>query len=303
MLSVLVGDVRRGAAAPSLLKMSESEALLPVPTPPMMNDAAKMAARHEEDGGDPALAVADPDDHVGDDQWGGRCGSRRRERASAAAGRARSNSVESTPYSTSPPIATSVTSAGEPPSTSAETGSSQGQNGVRVEPHRDEVGEHARARARRDRRARARGRRRAWPVCSAEAVESASGSPALARASSSAARSSSNMSSESADDGLSVPRPTRTPAARRRASGATPQPSSGVRARAVRDRGAARGERRRSPRRRRAPRAPRPSRARAGRARRARGSDAGRRGRPKRASDARAARPAHRARAATRRGA
>jgi hypothetical protein len=29
----------------SLPKMSESEALLPVPTPPMMNDAAKMAAR------------------------------------------------------------------------------------------------------------------------------------------------------------------------------------------------------------------------------------------------------------------
>ncbi len=34
------------------------------------------------------------------------------------------------------------------------------------------------------------------------------------------------MSSESADDGLSVPRPTRTPAARSRASGATPQPST-----------------------------------------------------------------------------
>ena len=34
------------------------------------------------------------------------------------------------------------------------------------------------------------------------------------------------MSRESADDGLSVPRPTRTPAARSRATGATPQPSS-----------------------------------------------------------------------------
>ena len=30
---------------PLLPKMSESEALLPVPTPPMMNDSAKIAAR------------------------------------------------------------------------------------------------------------------------------------------------------------------------------------------------------------------------------------------------------------------
>ena len=31
------------AAGPSLPMMSESDALLPVPTPPMMNDAAKIA--------------------------------------------------------------------------------------------------------------------------------------------------------------------------------------------------------------------------------------------------------------------
>ena len=57
-------------------------------------------------------------------------GSRRRERAAAAAGSARSKAVESTPYSTLPPSVTSVTREGDPPSTSAEAGSSQGQNGV-----------------------------------------------------------------------------------------------------------------------------------------------------------------------------
>ncbi len=139
-------------------------------------------------------------------------------------------------------------------------------------------------------------------ICRAAAVESASGSPHVARASSSAARSSSNRSSDSADDGLSVPRPTRMPAARRRASGATPQPSRAfergqcataapVAARAamssssdvhrVRDDGLGAEETR---------------------ARRARGSGGGRRARPS-GRARRCPRPSRRARGATRRGA
>ena len=114
---------------PPLLKMSESEALLPVPTPPMMNDRAKMRGENEEDDADPALAVTDPDDHeigcVGCVVRRGGASARPPQRG----GRAR---MRSNPHRTArlPPSVTSVTRAGDPPSTSAATGSSQGQNGV-----------------------------------------------------------------------------------------------------------------------------------------------------------------------------
>ena len=61
---------------------------------------------------------------------------------------------------------------------------------------------------------------------SASAAVSASGRRSRARAKKRAVRSSSNMSNDGADAGLSVPRPTVTPASSSSLSGATPQPRS-----------------------------------------------------------------------------
>ena len=58
------------------------------------------------------------------------------------------------------------------------------------------------------------------------AAESTSGRAARARAESTTLLSSSKKSNEGAEAGLSVPTPTRAPAARSSASGATPQPSA-----------------------------------------------------------------------------
>ena len=69
-------------------------------------------------------------------------------------------------------------------------------------------------------------RRRAWRGAAQPRRLSADGSPRRARATRIAARSSSSMSSVSAEEGPSVPSPTGTPAARSSATGAMPQPSS-----------------------------------------------------------------------------
>src|SRR3990170_3837662 len=118
------------------------------------------------------------------------------------------------------------TRSGVPPKTTATSGSSHGRYG---EPASETIARSARLPGVREPTSPSSRRGSAEPSVArrrASRADRAALCEAPARASAIAARISSNMSNDGVEAGLSVPRPTRTPARRSSATGAIPQPSS-----------------------------------------------------------------------------
>ena len=129
-------------------------------------------------------------------------------------------------YRASPSTRVARTRSGLPPYTTAAAGSSHGRY---AEPERVRIARSARLPGTSEPMSASSPRAWAPPSVarwSASEGESASARSLRARAAEIAARSSSNGSCEGTDETPSVPMPTRSPAPRSSASGATPHPSS-----------------------------------------------------------------------------